>query len=83
MIGTIRRECLDWLIPCHERHLRGILREERTVMLTPLACAIDRRLLLHWTQVLVQPGKHFAQDLVSRQSKVAGVKNHVPFIFGR
>jgi transposase InsO family protein len=27
VIGTIRRECLDWLIPCHERHLRGILRE--------------------------------------------------------
>jgi putative transposase len=27
VIGTIRRECLDWLIPLHERHLRGILRE--------------------------------------------------------
>jgi transposase InsO family protein len=26
-IGTIRRECLDWLIPMHERHLRWILRE--------------------------------------------------------
>jgi transposase InsO family protein len=26
VIGTIRRECLDWLIPLHERHLRGILR---------------------------------------------------------
>jgi putative transposase len=26
VIGTIRRECLDWLIPFHERHLRGILR---------------------------------------------------------
>ena len=26
LIGTIRRECLDWLIPCHDRHLRGILR---------------------------------------------------------
>jgi putative transposase len=26
LIGTIRRECLDWLIPFHERHLRGILR---------------------------------------------------------
>jgi hypothetical protein len=25
-IGTIRRERLDWLIPFHERHLRGILR---------------------------------------------------------
>lgn len=23
VIGTIRRECLDWLIPLHERHLRG------------------------------------------------------------
>ena len=26
LIGTMRRECLDWLIPLHERHLRGILR---------------------------------------------------------
>ena len=26
VIGTMRRECLDWLIPFHERHLRGILR---------------------------------------------------------
>jgi len=25
LIGTIRRECLDWLIPFHERPLRGIL----------------------------------------------------------
>jgi putative transposase len=27
LIGTIRRECLDWLIPFNERHLRTILRE--------------------------------------------------------
>lgn len=27
LIGTIRRECLDWLIPLSESHLRGILRE--------------------------------------------------------
>jgi putative transposase len=27
LIGTIRRECLDCLIPIHERHLRSILRE--------------------------------------------------------
>jgi transposase InsO family protein len=27
LIGTIRRECLDFLIPLNERHLRGILRE--------------------------------------------------------
>jgi putative transposase len=27
LIGTIRRECLDWLIPIHEKHLRWILRE--------------------------------------------------------
>jgi hypothetical protein len=27
LIGTIRRECLDWLIPIHEGHLRSILRE--------------------------------------------------------
>jgi hypothetical protein len=26
LIGTMRRECLDWLIPIHERHLRSILR---------------------------------------------------------
>jgi hypothetical protein len=25
-IGTMRRECLDWLIPLNERHLRWILR---------------------------------------------------------
>jgi putative transposase len=27
LIGTMRRECLDWLIPIHEGHLRGILRQ--------------------------------------------------------
>ena len=27
LIGTIRRECLDFVIPMTERHLRAILRE--------------------------------------------------------
>ena len=27
LIGTIRRECSDWLIVLHERHLRSVLRE--------------------------------------------------------
>ena len=27
IIGTIRRECLDWMIPLSEAHLRAILRE--------------------------------------------------------
>lgn len=27
LIGTVRRECLDYLIPFHERHLKTILRE--------------------------------------------------------
>jgi len=27
VIGTIRRECLDWMIPMSEAHLRAILRE--------------------------------------------------------
>ena len=27
LIGTMRRECLDWLVPLTERHLRRILRE--------------------------------------------------------
>jgi transposase InsO family protein len=27
VIGTIRRECLDWLIPISESHLRSILKE--------------------------------------------------------
>jgi hypothetical protein len=26
-IGTAGRECLDWMIPLHERHLRRILAE--------------------------------------------------------
>jgi transposase InsO family protein len=26
VIGTIRRECLDWMIPLNERHLRRVLR---------------------------------------------------------
>ena len=26
MIGTIRRECLDWLIPLSEAHLRLVLK---------------------------------------------------------
>ena len=27
LIGTVRRECLDFLIPLNERHLRGLLKE--------------------------------------------------------
>ncbi|MBK7234874.1 MAG: transposase [Sterolibacteriaceae bacterium] len=27
VIGTIRRECLDWMIPMSEGHLRSLLRE--------------------------------------------------------
>ncbi len=27
LIGTIRRECLDYLIPLNQRHLRGIVKE--------------------------------------------------------
>ena len=27
MIGTIRRECLDFIIPMNERHLRSTVRE--------------------------------------------------------
>jgi putative transposase len=27
LIGTIRRECLDWVIPFDEGHLRHVLRE--------------------------------------------------------
>ncbi len=27
LIGTIRRECLDFLIPLGEKHMRGILKE--------------------------------------------------------
>jgi putative transposase len=27
VVGTIRRECLDWLLPIHEGHLRWILHE--------------------------------------------------------
>jgi putative transposase len=30
VIGTIRRECLDWLIPLCEAHLRAILKDWRT-----------------------------------------------------
>jgi transposase InsO family protein len=30
LIGTIRRECLDWMIPMSEAHLRSILREWAT-----------------------------------------------------
>jgi len=27
LIGSMRRECLDWVIPLNEKHLRRILRE--------------------------------------------------------
>jgi putative transposase len=30
LIGTIRRECLDFLIPMNERHLRSVLKEWMT-----------------------------------------------------
>ena len=26
VVGTLRRECLDWLVPCSEAHLRSLLR---------------------------------------------------------
>jgi len=26
-VGTVRRECLDWLIPLNERHVRSVLAE--------------------------------------------------------
>ena len=34
VIGTIRRECLDWMIPMSETHLRLILRERVTHYIT-------------------------------------------------
>src|SRR5919204_5321823 len=30
LIGSLRRECLDFLIPLNERHLREILKEYKT-----------------------------------------------------
>jgi len=44
VIGTIRRECLDWMIPMSETHLRSILREwgVRTVH-SGLECLALRR----------------------------------------
>ena len=27
LIGTVRRECLDFVIPLSERHVRAVLRE--------------------------------------------------------
>ena len=27
LIGSMRRECLDWVVPLREKHLRRILRE--------------------------------------------------------
>jgi transposase InsO family protein len=38
LIGTMRRECLDWLIPVHEGHLRSILREWVPLQPGPPAC---------------------------------------------
>jgi hypothetical protein len=41
LVGTIRRECLDWLIPLNERHLRRILREWVTHLQSgPSACQL-------------------------------------------
>ena len=33
LMGTFRRECLDWVIPFGERYLWQILREEATNMI--------------------------------------------------
>ena len=30
LIGTLRRECLDWIIPLSEAHLRSVIREWAT-----------------------------------------------------
>jgi transposase InsO family protein len=30
LIGTLRRECLDWIIPLSEDHLRSVIREWAT-----------------------------------------------------
>ena len=37
LIGTIRRECLDWMIPMTEEHLRSILRVEDSLQQRPTA----------------------------------------------
>src|SRR2546425_2426638 len=54
-IGTVRRECLDFLIPLNERHLRSLLKEwvthynrrseEHTSELQSLAYLVCRLLL--------------------------------------
>ena len=36
-IGTARRECLDWMIPLNERHLRRVLANDDTAR-----CAIEK-----------------------------------------
>lgn len=46
VIGTMRRECLDFIIPLNERHLRRTVREWRQRYLSCLshAISIDARL---------------------------------------
>jgi putative transposase len=59
LIGTIRRECLDWLIPLSESHLRSILKEwvtpyngARTAHGVGPGCPGHTGEYLSWIQVL-------------------------------
>ena len=61
LIGTIRRECLDWLIPISEPHLRSILKIwvgalQRRFMLPHLAMCLRTRSSL--AQLSVTRGCH-------------------------
>jgi putative transposase len=57
LVGTIRRECLDFLIPIHERHLRRILQEW-------VAHYNRGRLTPAWAQVFRNPLQAFRRHEV-------------------
>jgi len=62
LIGSIRRECLDFLIPLNDRHLRGILKEWEA--LSHLPCGREGRILLKSQQNRIWRGTTVSHDVV-------------------
>jgi putative transposase len=80
LIGTIRRECLDFMIPLNEKHLRMILREwvshynhrRPHSSLGPGIPEVERS----WPTPLILSRHHLPQDMRVKAKKVLGGLHH-------
>ena len=74
VIGTIRRECLDWMIPCNEDHQRRILRRgSRITIAGVLTAASDRAFRMRPASGRCRPAIAFVTGTVSLPRRFSGV----------